>query len=69
MTRKLTPGKLVLASHNAGKVREIEAKAQKGKLGPTNRVKFQVIAFLVREERARVKADTEITVMQALSGG
>ena len=45
----------------ARKVREVEAKAQKGKLGPTNRVKFQVIAFLVREERARVKADTEIS--------
>ncbi|MGO2684251.1 MAG: DEAD/DEAH box helicase, partial [Microbacterium sp.] len=41
----------------ARKVREIEAKAQRGKLGPTNRVKFQVIAFLVREERARMKAD------------
>ncbi|MGO2744993.1 DEAD/DEAH box helicase [Microbacterium sp.] len=41
----------------ARKVREIEAKAQRGKLGPTNRVKFQVIAFLVREERARVKTD------------
>ncbi|MFV0372534.1 MAG: ATP-dependent helicase, partial [Microbacterium sp.] len=41
----------------ARKVREVEAKAQRGKLGPTNRVKFQVIAFLVREERARVKAD------------
>ncbi|GAA4779215.1 DEAD/DEAH box helicase [Microbacterium gilvum] len=45
----------------ARKVREIEAKAQRNKLGPTNRVKFQVIAFLVREERARVKADTAIT--------
>lgn len=45
----------------ARKVREIEAKAQRGKLGPTNRVKFQVIAFLVREERARVKADDTIT--------
>lgn len=45
----------------ARKVREIEAKAQRGKLGPTNRVKFQVIAFLVREERARVKADDAIT--------
>jgi hypothetical protein len=45
----------------ARKVREIEAKSQRGKLGPTNRVKFQVIAFLVREERARVKADTAIT--------
>lgn len=44
----------------ARKVREVEAKAQRGKLGPTNRVKFQVIAFLVREERARVKADEEI---------
>jgi len=44
----------------ARKVREIEAKSQRGKLGPTNRVKFQVIAFLVREERARVKADSEI---------
>jgi hypothetical protein len=45
----------------ARKVREVEAKAQRGKLGPTNRVKFQVIAFLVREERARVKADTGFT--------
>jgi len=46
----------------ARKVREVEAKAQTGKkVGPTNRTKFQVIAFLVREERARVKADTELT--------
>ncbi|MBD3943920.1 DEAD/DEAH box helicase [Microbacterium sp. NEAU-LLC] len=45
----------------ARKVREVEAKAQRGKLGPTNRVKFQVIAFLVREERARVKGDTALT--------
>ena len=44
----------------ARKVREVEAKAQRGKLGPTNRVKFQVIAFLVREERARMKADTTV---------
>jgi len=44
----------------ARKVREVEAKAQTGgKLGPTNRTKFQVIALLMREERARVKADTE----------
>ena len=45
----------------ARKVREIEAKAQRNKLGPTNRVKFQVIAFLVREERARVKADDALS--------
>ncbi|MTE23122.1 DEAD/DEAH box helicase [Microbacterium sp. ZXX196] len=44
----------------ARKVREVEAKAQRNKLGPTNRVKFQVIAFLVREERARVKADESV---------
>jgi hypothetical protein len=44
----------------ARKVREVEQKAQKNKLGPTNRTKFQVIALLMREERARVKADTEL---------
>ncbi|MET4639381.1 DEAD/DEAH box helicase [Mycetocola sp. 2940] len=45
----------------ARKVREVEAKAQKGKVGPTNRTKFQVIAFLVREERAKVKADKDLS--------
>jgi hypothetical protein len=45
----------------ARKVREVETKAQKGKLGPTNRTKFQVIALLMREERARVRADAEVT--------
>ena len=45
----------------ARKVREVEAKAQKGKVGPTNRTKYQVIAFLVREERAKVKADTTMS--------
>ncbi|AAT88670.1 helicase [Leifsonia xyli subsp. xyli] len=45
----------------ARKVREVEAKAADGKkLGPTNRTKFQVIAFLMREERARVKSDAEL---------
>jgi hypothetical protein len=46
----------------ARKVREVEAKAADGKkLGPTNRTKFQVIAFLMREERARAKSDPELT--------
>lgn len=46
----------------ARKVREVEAKAVDGKkLGPTNRTKFQVIAFLMREERARAKTDTELS--------
>ena len=49
-------------SHNEGiipllarAVREVEASAQRGKTTPANRTKFQVIALLMREERARVK--------------
>ncbi|QOR69093.1 DEAD/DEAH box helicase [Ruania alkalisoli] len=45
----------------ARRVREVEAKSVKGKVGPTNRIKFQVIALLVREERARIKGDASIT--------
>lgn len=48
----------------ARKVREVEQKAQKNKLGPTNRTKFQVIALLMREERTRVKADAELSDAQ-----
>lgn len=48
----------------ARKVREVEQKAQKNKLGPTNRTKFQVIALLMREERARVKGDGELSEAQ-----
>jgi hypothetical protein len=39
-------------------VREVEGAAERGKVGPTNRTKFQVIALLMREERAKAKADT-----------
>lgn len=38
-------------------VREVEAGAQRGPVRPSGRTKFQVVALLVREERARVKAD------------
>jgi superfamily II DNA or RNA helicase len=38
-------------------VREVEAAAQRGPVMPSVRTKFQVVALLVREERARVKAD------------
>ncbi|WP_022881753.1 DEAD/DEAH box helicase [Gryllotalpicola ginsengisoli] len=49
----------------ARRVREVEAKAQGGKkLGPTNRTKFQVIALLMREERARAKSDPELSDAQ-----
>ncbi|MEP6651241.1 MAG: SNF2-related protein, partial [Lapillicoccus sp.] len=45
----------------ARRVREVEAKSMEGKVGPAKRTKFQVIALLVREERARIKSDTSIT--------
>lgn len=40
----------------ARKVRDIEAKSQRSKLNASNRVKFQAIALLVREERQKIKA-------------
>src|SRR5699024_4565256 len=46
----------------ARKVREVEAKANRGKVGPTNRTRFQVIALLVREERARIREDSNLSV-------
>ncbi|HEU5222780.1 MAG TPA: DEAD/DEAH box helicase [Candidatus Lumbricidophila sp.] len=48
----------------ARKVREVEQKAQRNVLGPTNRTKYQVIALLMREERARVKADSDLADLQ-----
>ena len=42
-------------------VREVEAAAQRGPVTSSVRTKFQVVGLLVREERARVKADTEIS--------
>ncbi len=38
-------------------VREVEAAVQRGSVTPSVRTKFQVVALLVREERARVKKD------------
>ncbi len=37
-------------------VREVEAAAQRGPVMPSVRTKFQVVALLVREERARIRA-------------
>ena len=42
-------------------VRDVEAGAQRGRATPSIRTKFQVVALLVREERARVKADESST--------
>ena len=41
-------------------VREVEAGVQRGPTTQSLRTKFQVIALLVREERTRVKTDTEL---------
>ena len=38
-------------------VREVETGVQRGRMRPALRTKFQVVALLVREERARVNAD------------
>jgi hypothetical protein len=42
-------------------VRQVEAAATRGPVMPSVRTKFQVVALLVREERARVKADATST--------
>ncbi|MGB3828484.1 MAG: DEAD/DEAH box helicase [Ornithinimicrobium sp.] len=38
-------------------VREVESEVQRGRVLPSIRTKFQVVGLLMREERARVKAD------------
>ncbi len=42
-------------------VREVETAVQRGSALSSVRTKFQVVALLVREERARIKADQEST--------
>nr|WP_205739715.1 DEAD/DEAH box helicase [Georgenia sp. SYP-B2076] len=41
-------------------VREVEAAVQRGRVMPSVRTKFQVVALLVREEVARLRADTTL---------
>ncbi len=47
-------------------VREVENAAERGKVSPANRTKFQVIALVMRDERARAKADTTMTDAERL---
>ncbi len=42
-------------------VRAIENSAERGKVNPANRTRFRVVAVLVREERARIKGDKELS--------
>lgn len=46
----------ILARH----VRQVEARAARGRVGPRDRTRFQVIALLMRSERARVKEDSSL---------
>ncbi len=42
-------------------VRQVEADAQHGPVRPSRRTAYQVVALLVREERARIKTDPDVT--------
>lgn len=42
-------------------VRQVEAAALRGKVRPSGRTAYQVVALLVREERARAKSDSSLT--------
>ncbi|WP_369255093.1 DEAD/DEAH box helicase [Geodermatophilus amargosae] len=46
-----------LISVLARTVREVEAAAERGRVTPSVRTRFQVVALLLREEHARVRAD------------
>ncbi len=45
-------------------VREVQAGARRGSVTPSGRTKFQVVALLAREERARVRTDDAYTEAQ-----
>jgi hypothetical protein len=45
-------------------VREVEAAASRGKVTAHNRIKFQVAALLVRDERQRVKDDASVSAVE-----
>ena len=44
----------------ARSVREVEQAAERGRVAPHGRATFQVVALLVRDERQRLHADTEL---------
>ena len=46
-------------------VREVEAAAQRGRVTPAVRTKFQAVALLLRDERARVRAAPGAAVRRA----
>jgi hypothetical protein len=42
-------------------VRDVELAVQRGKVGPSTRTTFQVVALLVRQERSRLKTDGTVS--------
>lgn len=48
--------------------REVEAAVERGPLRPSVRTRFQVVALLVREERARLRSDPATTEAQRADG-
>src|SRR5690348_17664013 len=61
--RRSTPRKQRRVRHRddvvsvlARNAREVEAAAQRGRVTPAVRTKFQAIALLLRDERARIRA-------------
>jgi superfamily II DNA or RNA helicase len=44
----------------AKSARQVEATAQRGKVRPSGRTAYQVVALLMREERARIKAEASM---------
>ena len=47
--------------------REVETAVQKGPLKPANRARFQVATLLLREERARVKIDPDLSEFERVN--
>jgi len=45
-------------------VREVEAAASRGKVTAQNRIKFQVAALLIRDERQRVRDDASVSTVE-----
>ena len=45
-------------------VRGIENAAERGKVNAANRMRYRVVAVVAREERARIKADTELSEVE-----
>ena len=63
-----TPARRQRGHHPGARARRARgrgARRSAGRSSPSARTKFQVVALLVREERARVKADTELTEASA----